>query len=147
MPKATEAPIADPSAELPERIPSVAVKLVMILAIIVPLGGVVAAPLYVWGWGFQWTDLGLLLGMYVLTVLGITVGFHRLFVHRSFETYDWVKLLWAVIGSMAVQGSLFRWVARHRRHHQYADTPSDPHTPHHHGSGIAGLLKGFGMPT
>jgi stearoyl-CoA desaturase (delta-9 desaturase) len=143
MPKATEAPIADPSAELPEKAPSVAVKLVMLLAIVVPLGGVVAAPLYVWGWGFQWTDLGLLLGMYVLTVLGITVGFHRLFVHRSFDTYDWVKFLWAAIGSMAVQGSLFRWVARHRRHHQHADTPDDPHTPHHHGRGVIGLLRGL----
>ncbi len=45
--------------------------------------------------------------LYVLTALGITVGYHRLFVHRSFETYVGVKFAWAILGSMAVQGSLF----------------------------------------
>jgi stearoyl-CoA desaturase (delta-9 desaturase) len=68
-------------------------QLAMILAIVVPLSGVIAAPFFVWGWGFHWVDLGLLLGIYIITVLGITVGFHRLFVHRSFETYGWLKFL------------------------------------------------------
>jgi stearoyl-CoA desaturase (delta-9 desaturase) len=54
-----------------------------------------------------------------------------------------VKFVIAVFGSMAVQGSLFKWVAMHRRHHQYSDTPDDPHSPHHHGSGVMGLLRGF----
>src|SRR6185369_11160503 len=90
-----------------------------------------------------WTDFGLLLGMYVFTTLGITVGFHRLFVHRSFETFLWVKFLWAVLGSMAVQGSLIQWVGRHRMHHRYSDTPDDPHSPQHGGEGIRGLLRGF----
>src|SRR5665213_780303 len=94
-----------------------------------------------WGWGFHWTDLGLLLGMYVLTALGITVGFHRLFVHRSFETYTWVKFIWAVLGSMAVQGSLFRWVEMHRRHHQHSDTPEDPPSPQHGGKGVLDLVR------
>jgi len=116
---------------------------VTILAIIVPFLGVVAAPLFLWGWGFHWTDLGLLLGMYVLTVLGITVGFHRLFVHHSFETYTWVKFIVAVPGSMAVQGPLLKWVALHRCHHQYSDTPDDPHSPRHAGHGVLGLLRGF----
>ena len=118
-------------------------RLATLVVILIPLFGVVAAPFFVWGWGFRWTDLGLLLGMYTLTALGITVGFHRLFVHRSFETYMWVKFVFAVLGSMAVQGSLFQWVGRHRRHHQHSDTPEDPHTPHHHGAGVLGLLKGF----
>ena len=118
-------------------------QLAMILAIVVPLGGVIAAPFFVWGWGFQWIDLYLLLGMYVITVLGITVGFHRLFVHRSFETYLWLKFAWAILGSMAVQGPLFRWVSRHRSHHQHADTPDDPHSPQYGGGGAWGVLKGF----
>ena len=75
--------------------------------------------------------LGLLLGMYFFTALGITAGFHRLFVHRSFETYTWVKFIFAVLGSMAVQGSLIKWVGMHRRHHQYSDTTEDPHSPQH----------------
>ncbi|HVK17781.1 MAG TPA: acyl-CoA desaturase, partial [Fimbriiglobus sp.] len=65
------------------------------------------------------------------------------FVHRSFETYTWVKVIFAALGSMAVQGSMFKWVAYHRRHHQHSDTPDDPHSPHHHGRGVLGLLAGF----
>lgn len=103
----------------------------------------VAAAFFLKGWGFHWTDLGLLLGMYVLTSLGITVGFHRLFVHRSFETYAWVKFILAMFGSMAVQGSLFKWVGMHRRHHQFSDTPEDPHSPQHEGGGLLGVLRGF----
>lgn len=122
---------------------SMAKRFGMILAILLPLGGVIAAPFFVWGWGFRWTDLGLLLGMYFLTFLGITVGFHRLFVHRSFETHTWVKAVWTILGSMAVQGSLFKWVGLHRRHHQYSDTPHDPHSPRYGGHGILGFLRGF----
>jgi len=119
------------------------VRVATILTILVPLGAVVAAPFLVWGWGFGWADLGLLVGMSVATLLGVTVGFHRLFVHRSFETYTWVKAVWAALGSMAVQGSLFQWVGQHRRHHQYADRPDDPHSPHQGGDGILGVLAGF----
>jgi stearoyl-CoA desaturase (delta-9 desaturase) len=119
------------------------VRWVTFFAIVVPLLGVIAAPFFLWGWGFHWTDLGLLVGMYLLTALGITVGFHRLFVHRSFETYTWVQFILAVLGSMAVQGPLLHWVAMHRRHHQYSDTPDDPHSPQHEGQGVLGLLRGF----
>ena len=147
MSEMTLVPVADPAAELPATFgpgpAPLGVRLATLVVILTPLFGVIAAPFFVWGWGFGWTDLGLLLGMYLLTALGITVGFHRLFVHRSFESYMWVKFIFAVLGSMAVQGSLFQWVGRHRRHHQHSDTPQDPHTPHHHGAGIVGLLKGF----
>ncbi len=144
----TPLPVANPVAELPPRETahgraSLGMRLVTLVAIIVPLFGVIAAPFFLWGWGFGWTDLGLLLGMYVLTALGITVGFHRLFVHRSFDTYIWVKVIWAVLGSMAVQGPMLKWVAMHRRHHQHSDTPNDPHSPHGHGGSILGLLWGF----
>jgi stearoyl-CoA desaturase (delta-9 desaturase) len=119
------------------------VRLVTYFAIIVPLLAVIAVPFFLWDWGFHWTDLGLLVGLYLLTLLGITVGFHRLFVHRSFETYTWVKVVLAVLGSMAVQGPMLKWVAMHRRHHQYSDTSDDPHSPQHEGRGVLGLLRGF----
>ena len=148
MRELTVLPVADPTAELPpvpaahERA-SLAVRVVTLLAITLPLVGVLAAPFYLWGWGFRWTDLGLLLGMYVLTALGITVGFHRLFTHHSFETYGWIEFIIAVFGSMAVQGPLLKWVAQHRLHHQHSDTPDDPHSPRHEGRGVFGLLRGF----
>lgn len=138
-------PVANPITELPPVSPGRApllVRLVTLVVIVVPLLGLVAAPFFLWGWGFHWTDLGLLMGMYLLTALGITVGFHRLFVHRSFETYTWIKAVFAVLGSMAVEGSLFKWVAYHRRHHQYSDTVDDPHSPHHHGHGILSVIRG-----
>src|SRR5437868_2660438 len=148
MTEVTVLPVADPGAELPprdvapERAPA-AVRVAAFLAITLPLLGVVAALFFVWGWGFHWVDLGLLLGMYFLTAIGITVGFHRLFVHRSLETYMGVKFVLAALGSMAVVGSLLNWVGQHRRHHQHSDTPDDPHTPHHRGRGVLGVLRGF----
>lgn len=144
MPEIAGLPGAEPAAKLPPReAASLAVQIVTFIAIVLPFLGVIAAPFFLWGWGFHWTDLGLLIGMYLLTALGITVGFHRLFVHRSFETYTWVKFIWAVLGSMAVQGPMLKWVAFHRRHHQFSDTPNDPHSPLHEGRGVLGLVRGF----
>ncbi len=118
-------------------------RLLTLAGILLPLIGVGVAVIAAWGWGIYWTDLGLLIALYVITVLGVTVGFHRLFVHRSFETYTWMKFIWAVLGSIAVQGSVFSWVAKHRRHHQYSDHDGDPHSPHTHGPGVRGLIKGI----
>lgn len=140
-------PVADPIAEaqpllLASQSAPLAVRVVTFFVIVVPFCGFLAAPFFFWGWGFSWVDFGLLLGMYGITAIGITVGFHRLFTHRSFETYSPVKFILLVLGSMAVQGPMLKWVAMHRRHHQHSDTPDDPHSPHHHGSGVLGLLKG-----
>jgi stearoyl-CoA desaturase (delta-9 desaturase) len=110
--------------------------------VVVPFLGLLAAIYFLWGRGFSWVDLGLLLGMYALTGLGITVGYHRLFTHRAFETTRIVQFIFAGLGSMALQGSLLWWVATHRRHHQHSDTPDDPHSPHHQGHRIFGWLKG-----
>jgi stearoyl-CoA desaturase (delta-9 desaturase) len=111
--------------------------------IILPFLGLVAAIVLLWGRGFHWLHLALLAGMYTGTGLGVTIGFHRLLTHRSFETTRWVKFVLGVLGSMAVQGPVLRWVATHRRHHQHSDQPADPHSPHLHGHGIRGLLRGL----
>jgi len=104
---------------------------------------VIAAAVLLWGWGFNWTVLAVLAVMTLGPGLGITVGFHRLFTHRGFETNKVVEFLLGVFGSMAVQGPLFDWVATHRRHHQYSDHDGDPHSPHLHGRGIRGLVLGI----
>jgi stearoyl-CoA desaturase (delta-9 desaturase) len=101
-----------------------------------------AAIVCLWGWGFRWVELGLLLGMYIATALGITVGFHRLFTHQAFETNWLIQCILAILGSMAVQGPLLKWVALHRRHHQRSDQEEDPHSPHHQGGGLLGLVRG-----
>lgn len=114
-----------------------------LLAVLLPFVGLVAACILLWGYGITWVELGLLIGMYVITTIGITVGFHRLFTHRSFETSRVMQSIMAVLGSMAVQGSLLKWVALHRRHHQHSDDVNDPHSPHHSGRGFLGIIKGF----
>jgi stearoyl-CoA desaturase (delta-9 desaturase) len=130
-----------PRPEPPERL-TLGIWIANLIAVVLPFLGLVAAVFFLWGRAFSWVDFGLLLGTYVLTALGITVGFHRLFTHRSFETSRVVQFILAVLGSMAVQGPLLKWVAFHRRHHQHSDDPEDPHSPHHHGYGLLGLLRG-----
>jgi stearoyl-CoA desaturase (Delta-9 desaturase) len=86
------------------------------------------------------TDLALLAVTYLLTAIGITVGFHRLLTHRAFQTHAWLERVFAVLGSLSVQGSVLDWVADHRTHHAHTDREGDPHSPHvGHGSGLAGL--------
>src|SRR5262249_44731678 len=75
--------------------------------------------------------------------IGITVGYHRLFSHRSFDTNPVVKFMLGVLGSMAVQGPLLKWVAAHRRHHQHSDKDEDPHSPHGHGNGLWAMFRGL----
>jgi stearoyl-CoA desaturase (delta-9 desaturase) len=113
-----------------------------LVAVMAPFIGLVIAIVSLWNRGLSWADLCLLLGMYGLTVLGISVGFHRLFTHRAFETNVAVQFALGVLGSMAVQGPLLQWVATHRRHHQHSDRSEDPHSPHHHGRGAYGLFSG-----
>jgi len=109
-----------------------------------PLVGVGLAIALLWGWGITALDIGLFIGFYVFTISGVTVGFHRLFTHRSFEAPSWVRGWLAIAGSMAVQGTVIDWVATHRRHHAYADEYGDPHSPHLvEASGFRGVLRGL----
>jgi len=128
---------------MPCRQISAAESFATLVAVVVPLLGVIVAVCGMWGWAFTWVEMALLLGMYLATGLGVTIGFHRLFAHRSFETVLPVKFLLAVLGSMSVQGPLLRWVATHRRHHQHSDQAEDPHSPHRFGGGFRGVLAGW----
>jgi stearoyl-CoA desaturase (delta-9 desaturase) len=136
---------SDPGALLGEPLdrPTRLAQILSLCAIILPPLGLVAAIILLWGVGFSWLHLGLLLGGYVLTAFGITIGYHRLFTHKSFETNAVVKAILGVLGSMAVEGSILQWVATHRRHHQHSDRDEDPHSPNTHGHGFLALLKGI----
>src|SRR5919204_1144689 len=90
-----------------------------------------------------WSDLLVFAIMYVVTGLGVTVGFHRLFTHRAFKTTRTVRAVLAVLGSAAIEGPVISWVADHRKHHAFSDRPGDPHSPHvDHGVGWLGALRG-----
>jgi stearoyl-CoA desaturase (delta-9 desaturase) len=75
--------------------------------------------------------------------LGVTVGFHRHFTHRAFRAPVPIRVILAVLGSMAAQGPLTFWVALHRLHHELADRPGDPHSPNLHASTAAGLAHAY----
>ncbi|MFI5003642.1 MAG: acyl-CoA desaturase [Solirubrobacterales bacterium] len=97
-----------------------------------------------WGGALHWQDLVVLAIVYALTGAGITVGFHRLFTHRSFKTSRPVRAVFAVLGSAAVEGPLIEWVSTHRMHHRFSDRSGDPHSPHaDRAAGWRGALGGL----
>lgn len=106
------------------------------------LGSVLAVGL-LWQVGISAVDIGLLVSMYVLTAIGVTVGYHRHFTHCAFRTSNVMRIILAILGSMAGQGPPIYWVATHRRHHQYSDIPGDAHSPNLHGEGIWNKLQGL----
>jgi stearoyl-CoA desaturase (delta-9 desaturase) len=115
-------------------------RIANLIGVIVPFLGVLVAIVLLWNRAVDWTDVGILVSMYVLTGAGITVGFHRCLTHRSFQTYPWLERSFAIVGSLALQGSVMDWVADHRKHHAHTDKEGDPHSPHvGHGSGLRGL--------
>ncbi|MDH6144264.1 MULTISPECIES: acyl-CoA desaturase [Kitasatospora] len=121
---------------LPERI-----ALAMFIAI--PFLALLAAAPVAWGWGLGWRDLAIGTAMYFLTCHGITVGYHRHFTHRAFKTGRVLKIVMAVVGSLAVEGPVVRWVADHRKHHKFSDRDGDPHSPWRYGESVPALLKGL----
>jgi stearoyl-CoA desaturase (delta-9 desaturase) len=119
-------------------------KSVNLGAVVVPFAATLAAVALLWNSWVSPADLGIAVAMYLVTAVGITVGFHRLLTHRSFQTSKPVEYLFAVLGSMAVQGPVISWVADHRKHHAHTDEEGDPHSPHiGHDGGVRGVLAGL----
>jgi stearoyl-CoA desaturase (Delta-9 desaturase) len=108
-----------------------------------PFLGLPLAIWLLWGHGVSPLDIAIMASLYVLTGLGIGVGYHRLLTHRAFETYRGLRYMWAILGSLALEGSVIPWVAHHRKHHAFSDASGDPHTPHGHGDGLRGALRGL----
>ncbi|MFO0883883.1 MAG: fatty acid desaturase [Pirellulales bacterium] len=114
------------------------------IAVVLPFLAFVTAIVWSFQNGFMgWTHLALLVGGWALTGQGITIGFHRLLTHRSFDTYPWVRMCWMALGALSVEGSPLTWCAVHRRHHELSDQIGDPHSPHLHGEGIGNSLRGL----
>ena len=117
---------------------------VTLLFTVAPIAGVALAIWQLWGTGISALDFGLFVGFYVATGIGISVGYHRLFTHRSFTAGTPVRVVLATLGSMAVQGAVIDWCATHRRHHAFADRYGDPHSPHLAAArGVKGVLLGL----
>jgi stearoyl-CoA desaturase (delta-9 desaturase) len=119
-------------------------KVVNLGAVVVPFAATLVAIVFLWNSWVSAADLVIAAAMYLLTAIGITVGFHRLLTHRSFQTYKPLEYLFAILGSMAVQGPAISWVADHRKHHAHTDEEGDPHSPHvSPDGGVQGVFSGL----
>jgi stearoyl-CoA desaturase (delta-9 desaturase) len=139
--------MSDPAAPLIATVrdrTSRASRVVTLLAVVGPPLGLFSAAGLLWGVALSWLDLVLFALFYALGGLGNSVGFHRLFTHKSFETTPWLRGVFAVMGSLTMQGPVTQWVTDHRRHHALSDQEGDPHSPHAgHGEGAWSAVKGF----
>lgn len=117
----------------------IAERISIFVVVVAPLAGLLCAALWIGAYGVSAADLGIFVAFYLFTGMGITVGYHRLFTHRSFHTSQWLEALFAIAGAMAGQGPVIRWAADHRRHHAHADGIGDAHSPQRSGS-VAGRL-------
>jgi stearoyl-CoA desaturase (delta-9 desaturase) len=118
-------------------------KIANLIGIPMPLIGLVVAIALLWNRAVGPLELGLMIGLYVVTCLGVTLGYHRMFTHRAFEGSRAFRTVVAIVGSMAVEGSVITWVADHRKHHAFTDQEGDPHSPHLSGPGFWGGVKGL----
>lgn len=109
-------------------------QMMALWVILIPTLGTIVAIVWSFLSGLNLIDLEICGFMYFLTTLGITVGYHRLNTHHSFQVNKTIKVFLTIMGSMAVQGPILFWAATHRRHHKLSDRPEDIHSP----------VKGFG---
>jgi stearoyl-CoA desaturase (delta-9 desaturase) len=122
---------------------AIAPQIAVYVFVILPLLALVAAVPFAWGWGLTWVDVTIALVFYVVSGLGITVGYHRYFTHGSFKAKRPLRIALALSGSIAMQGPVIDWVADHRRHHAFSDKEGDPHSPWLFGTGPVALARGF----
>jgi len=120
-------------------------RLLVGLFVLIPLLALVAAVPVAWlgGW-LGWHDVVIGLVFYVVSGMGISMGFHRYFTHSSFKANRGLKIALAIAGSLAIEGPVLTWVADHRRHHKYSDKEGDPHSPWRFGNDWKALTKGLG---
>jgi stearoyl-CoA desaturase (delta-9 desaturase) len=77
--------------------------------------------------GLKWSMLPMFFFVYYLSGLGITMGAHRLWSHKSYKAHGSVRFFLMLCNSLANQGTIFHWTRDHRVHHKYSDTNADPH--------------------
>jgi stearoyl-CoA desaturase (delta-9 desaturase) len=118
-------------------------KIGNLIAVGLPPAALIAAVVLLWGRAIGPLELGLMIGLYVVTCLGVTLGYHRMLTHRAFESSAVFRAIITAFGGMAVEGSVITWVADHRKHHAFTDQEGDPHSPHLAGPGFWGAVKGL----
>jgi stearoyl-CoA desaturase (Delta-9 desaturase) len=104
-------------------------KILVFLGVVVPLLATVYAIVQLWQRYVTWLDIALMLVLYLISGLGITIGYHRMLTHKSFETSKPLKALFLIMGCMAWEGNPITWASTHIKHHAHSDQDDDPHSP------------------
>ena len=107
--------------------------------VVLPFAAIGPAGRLLWGRLIHPADIVLAVVLYVITGLGVTVGFHRGLTHGGYRAVRPVRVALAVAGSTSFQGDVIGWVAAHRRHHAFTGRPGDPHSPYRYGTHLRGL--------
>jgi len=119
-------------------------RVLLVVFVVVPFLAVLAAVPLAWGAGWLgWSDVAIFAVFYVVSGLGVTVGFHRYFTHGSFKANRGLRLALALSGSLSLEMGVIDWVATHRRHHKFSDAEGDPHSPWRFGNDWKALTKGL----
>ncbi|GII88770.1 stearoyl-CoA 9-desaturase [Sphaerisporangium siamense] len=118
-------------------------RVLLVIFVTVPFLALVAAIPMAWGRFLGWSDVVITAVFYMISGLGVTVGYHRYFTHGSFKANRPLKIVLAVAGSLSLEMGVIDWVATHRRHHKYSDKEGDPHSPWRFGNDWKALTKGL----
>ncbi len=105
----------------------------LIFFVLLHVVGIIGTPLYIYYHGITTPELALFLSYTVATGMSITVGYHRLFAHRSYEASPILRFFLLLFGAATFEESALKWASQHRQHHLFADTAHDPY----------GVNKGF----
>ncbi|MFG2224553.1 acyl-CoA desaturase [Streptomyces sp. NPDC048644] len=135
-------PFPDGPANPPDRGRRLYVTVTAVIVVAPFIGLGLAIPL-LWGRAVSTTDLVIAAVLYVVSGLGVTIGFHRGLTHGSYTAAPALRVALAVAGSLSFQGDVIDWVATHRRHHAFTDRPGDPHSPYRYGTSLRGQLRGL----
>ena len=101
---------------------------ILVSLIFLPIASIIGIPLYIINYGIVWQEIAMLFIGWFFAGTGITIGYHRLFAHRTFKTYSIIEWFYMLTGSMALQNSILKWCSDHRRHHKKLDTKDDPYS-------------------
>ncbi len=99
-----------------------------VFLILSPLGAAAALAWYFYYDAFQWQTVTWAVFMAFATGMGITVGYHRLFSHKSYEAAAPIRWLLTFFGAGALEKSVIEWSHDHRNHHRFVDTDQDPYS-------------------
>jgi stearoyl-CoA desaturase (Delta-9 desaturase) len=120
------------------------VRIITGIVTVAPILSLLFVAWQLWDSLLGWNDIFDFLVLYILTGLGVTVGFHRLLTHRAFKSGPVIRAMLAILGSAAIEGPVIAWVSDHRKHHRFSDQAGDPHSPHvEHGDGWSGAVRGL----